>query len=308
MTREGLEWLKCRGFARLPWLLHAFSTRRGGVSRAPVAGLNLGYIPADQRANVEQNRRLFFSEIGAQGFWLAGLRQIHSAEAYQVVRRAPGELEYRPAGDPVAEVSAAHHPAGDALLTDRPGILLSVRSADCLPVLLVDARQRALAAVHVGRHGALQRIVERTVGAMRQLFGSEPQWMLAALGPSIRACCYEVGREVVDAFCGAFRNGEKFFRQPTAGDRSPARTAGYPQRFLRRQPPGRAPQAMPAAHLDLVAVALDQLRRASLRPCNIWTAPFCTACRTDLFFSHRREGDRTGRMMAVLGIRPEPNG
>jgi len=305
ISDAGLEWLECGRVTRLPWLLHAFSTRRGGFSKPPAAGLNLGFVESDRRVRVERNRQQFFKAIGAGRFTPAGLRQIHSAAVYRVETTPDRSLHYRPCGldFPVAPKRAI--PGGDALITDRPGALLSVRIADCLPVLLVDPRRRAIAAVHAGWRGALQRVVEKAVGAMRREFDLEPSRMAAILGPSIRACCYAVGQEVVDAFCGGFVNGERFFRPPPSDDPSQALSARNPMLFLSPHPPGHGPEPAAAAHLDLVAVARDQLRQAGLRSANIHVAPFCTACRTDLFFSHRKEGAGTGRALAVVGIRPE---
>jgi YfiH family protein len=301
VARDGVEWLECPALARFPWLRHAFSTRRGGGSEAPAAGLNLGFIAADTHANVEENRRRFFAQLGAERFTLAALRQRHSTHIYRVVRAASGQLEYYPSGFPAPERSDHPLPIGDALVTDQPGVLLSVRVADCLPVLVLDPRQHALAAIHAGWRSALGRIVEKTVGLMRTVFGSDAHHLLAALGPSIRACCYEVGEEVVAAFCGRFPRGEQFFREASLGSPSPAALGPLP--FLSAQPPGHAARPVPRAHLDLVAVALDQLRSAGVRLSHIQVADFCTACRTDLFFSHRKEGKDTGRTMAVIGIK-----
>lgn len=304
VSRGGLEWIESCALARLSWLLHAFSTRRGGVSGAPAAGLNLGFTQGDRRTKVQENRRLFFRQLGAERFSLAAVRQTHSAVIYQIVQGPAGKFEYRPAGYPSPCRGPNRLPPGDALMTNQAGILLSVRSADCLPVLVADLRKRAVAIVHMGWRGALQRIVEKTVGEMRRVFGSHPSDLRAALGPSIRACCYEVGEDVVAAFRGRFANGEKFFRA-AASTRSPRTLARrYPPLFLSSQPPGRHPRAVPAMHLDLVAAACAQLRSAGLRLSNIRVADFCTACRTDRFFSHRKEGSQTGRMMAVIGIRP----
>lgn len=303
VARGGLEWIESNGLSGVPLIVHAFSLRRGGVSRTPASGLNLGFTPQTKRAEVEKNRRRFFSQLGAEHFALASLRQTHSSTVYLAGLDASGNLEYRLAGSSVPQAINAPLPEGDALLTDQPGLLLSVRTADCLPVLLVDRRRRAVAAVHAGWRGALARIVEKAVGEMRRLFGSQPEDLLAALGPSIRVCCYEVGQEVVDAFGGRFAHGEKFFRRdPAAG--SHARAAAAPLSSLSLYPPGHAPAAAPVARLDLVAVAEEQLLCAGLRAANIQPLPFCTACRTDLFFSHRKEGSLTGRMMAVIGIRP----
>ncbi len=319
-------------------------------------GLNLGVIEGDRRANVEENRKRFFRRLGASSFSLASLRQIHSAEIYQVGRGPSGKFEYRPSGSGVglssvaavgacpqgrdrrSRVGAHRAPlqglypapqpshdlasAGDALLTDQDGILLSVRTADCLPILVVDPTHRAVAAVHAGWRGTLQCIPEKVVAEMRRLFGSNPRELLAAIGPSIRACCYEVGEEVVDAFCGRFAKADKFFSPVAALSERRTRTAvpplraGSDRRYSRTHPllsltthprTGAmpcAPASVTTMHLDLVAVACHELRSAGLRSSNIHVADFCTACRTDLFFSHRKEGSHTGRMMTVIGIRP----
>jgi YfiH family protein len=303
VSRAGLSWLEDSVLARLPWLLHAFSTRRGGVSRGTAAGLNLG-IAADPRRNVQENRRRFFACLGTEDFSLATLRQIHSTHVYQVARDKSGALAYFAAGSPAPQPSLYDAPVGDALLTDQAAIVLSVRTADCTPILLVDPPRRAVAAVHAGWRGGLQRIVEKTVGVMRATFGSDPRRMLAALGPGIRTCCYEVGEEVVAAYCGRFTHGEQFFRPVAPGRSSRALADRYPLLFLSSHPPGHAPQPGPAARLDLAAVVVAQLRAAGLPVRNIAVCDYCTSCRTDLFFSHRKEGGRTGRMMAVVGIRP----
>lgn len=302
ISHRGLEWIECAGLARQPWALHAFSTRRGGASRAPAAGLNLGFIVSDERKIVEKNRKRFFSELGAERFSLAELRQIHSTNIYQVVRGVPGKLEYRPSGYPTPQVARIALPQGDALITQEPGVLLSVRGADCMPVLLADPRRRAVAAIHAGWRGALAGIVEIAVGEMIRIFDSNPNDLLAAIGPSIRACCYEVGDEVVNAFCGRYPKGEDYFRA-APHDKVEAEIARrYPLLFLTKQPPGHGLDAVPTLHLDLVAVARDQLCRAGVSAGKIQVADFCTSCRTDLFFSHRKEGSGTGRMMAVIGV------
>lgn len=306
VSRRGLSWLECSRLSKLPWLVHAFSTRRGGAGKGPAAGLDLGLVPPDESAaaaSLRENRRRFFERLGTRDFSLAEVRQVHSAVIYQVAFGSSGKLVYYPSGLPLP-LPGRHRPKGDALLTAEPGLLLCARSADCLQILLVDTRHRAVAAVHAGWRGALARVVEKTVQEVRRLFGSQPRDLVAAIGPSIRACCYEVGEEVLDAFCGGFPNGEKFFRKPERKDFARAGTLADRASFLANHSPAHSPPRQSTAHLDLVAVARDQLRSAGMPPSNIEAAPFCTACRTDLFFSHRKEGSRTGRMMAVIGIRP----
>jgi purine-nucleoside/S-methyl-5'-thioadenosine phosphorylase / adenosine deaminase len=308
VSRQGLEWLECAKISRMSWLVHAFGTRRGGVSKIPATGLNLGLSQSDLPARGNESRRLFLKALGVERFHLASLHQIHSAQIWQVVQGTTGTLEYRPAGLPASR-KHAHSPeqrepscagAGDALLTDRAGVLLSVRSADCVPVLLADPKRRAVAAVHAGWRGALEGCLEKTVGEMRRVFGSHPRDLVAAIGPSIRVCCYEVGEEIWDKFRSRFTGSEQFFR----GAASPSIGERHPLLFPTGQPPGRTQVNQPTVHLDLVAVSRAQLRSAGVPRTNVEVAEFCTACRTDLFFSHRKEKGPTGRMMSVIGIRP----
>ena len=283
----------------MPGLLHGFSTRRGGFSHPPCAGLNLGFTDSDRRERVEQNRRLFLHQLGAEDFAVASVRQVHSSHSLVVTRNRQGALAYGwPGGEPLP--GATNPPAGDGLITAEPGVLLTIRIADCLPLLLVDRRRRVIAAVHAGWRGALARVIEKAVGDMRRAYGSDPQELTAALGPSIRACCYEVGEEVVDAFHGSFADADAFFGALPAPPEATARVAAP---FLSAYPPGHSPEHVSAARLDLTVVARHQLLAAGVKPPNILAAEYCTACRTDLFFSHRREGGRTGRQIAVIGIR-----
>lgn len=300
VTKGNLKWLESKALARQTWLLHAFSTRIGGSSRPPTKGLNLGFTASDRRAVVENNRKSFFGALNARQFALAEVHQVHSARVYQVLDGTRHKVEYRPSGFVMPPGSRPFVPKGDALVTDQPGILLSIRSADCMPIFIVDRRRRAVAAIHAGWRGALARIVEKTVGEMIRLFDSRPRDLLAAIGPSIRACCYGVGDEVVNEFCSSFANGETFFR--SAPEDRVETEPRYQLLFLSSAPPGHGPQPAPTLHLDLIAAAREQLHSAGVS--NIHVAEFCTACRTDLFFSHRKEGDESGRAMAVIGIRP----
>jgi polyphenol oxidase len=301
VTRGGLAWIESVRLSQLPWLLHAFSTRQGGASIAPCAGLNLGFTASDQRERVEENRRRFAAEIGAKDFELASARQVHSSHSFVVMRDSAGHAAYELPGVEGSVSPVDNSPAGDGLMTAEPGVLLSIRIADCLPVLLVDPQQRAVAAVHAGWRGALARIIEKGVGDMRRAFGSDPQKLIAAVGPSIRACCFEVGEEVVEAFHGSFAEADSFFQKLPS--RPEAATDRHSILFLSAYPPGHAPEHVPAARFDLTAVARHELETAGVKPASIHVADYCTACRTDLFFSHRREGAETGRQAAAIGIR-----
>ena len=184
---------------------------------------------------------------------------------------------------------------GDASATDRAGLLLGIQTADCVPILLVDAKKRTVAAVHAGWRGTLQRIVVKAIGHMQMQFGTKPGDLLAAIGPAIGGCCYEVGTEVAIQFQSQFAEAHEWFDEFRTGDEP------NPIQWLNRMPPGHQPPPKNVL-LDLRKANRAQLAAAGLRPQNIFVNELCTACRRDLFFSYRKEGAISGRLMAVVGI------
>lgn len=281
--------IKSKQFENQDWLVHGFSTRPGGVSaledphfphqhRQKV--LNLGFTNWDSRENAEVNRRDFIAALGANKCSLATLRQIHS-DVVHLIESSPSET-----------------PNGDALITRTPSLLLSIQTADCIPILLADPGHRAVAAIHAGWRGTLARIAAKTVGRMQMEFGSKPEGLLAALGPGIHRCCYEVGPDVVKEFAAQFPGARDWFQGPF--DSMASGEDPNPLPWLSMMPPGHEPPP-PRCHLDLYAANTAILAAAGVKSMNIFSSELCTACRTDLLFSYRREG-RTGRMMAVIGI------
>jgi polyphenol oxidase len=191
-------------------------------------------------------------------------------------------------------------PQGDALFTRERGALLVVQTADCIPILLADTKRRAVAAIHSGWRGTLRRIAAKTLGRMQMEFGTRPEDVIAALGPGIGRCCYEVGPEVAVEFHAQFPNARQWFDGPFDTLASGENDSNWLP-WLTMKPPGHAPPPL-RAHLDLIAANREILAQAGVPPARIFVAGFCTACRTDLFFSYRRE-HTTGRLMAAIGIR-----
>ncbi|HWG57775.1 MAG TPA: peptidoglycan editing factor PgeF [Candidatus Acidoferrales bacterium] len=286
----GVQALQAPALARLEWLVHGFSTRQGGASRIESARpttkgtLNMGFTDWDSRDNVTQNREKFARAIGAERMPMRTLRQIHS----DIVRRADA-----------AQNAAQDIPNGDALVAREAGILLAVQTADCVPILLADTKRRAIAAIHSGWRGTLARIAAKTIGRMRMEFGTKPADVLAALGPGVGRCCFEVGAEVAKEFAAQFPEARQWFDGPfdalASGENDPNWLP-----WLTMMPPGHPPPA-PRAHLDLIAANRAILEAAGVPAANISASGYCTACRTDLFFSYRREGT-TGRMMAAIAM------
>ena len=194
--------------------------------------LNLGFTAHDTKAAVESNRREFIAALTAssqrksrtstvQPPPLLTLRQIHS------------DLIHR-----ISEIPENNAPlAGDGMVTNVPGIMLGILTADCLPVIVVDPKRRAIGVFHAGWRGTAKRIVEKGVGEMHRWFGSSPRDLKAAIGPGIRGCCYEVGSEVRSAFETQFSYGSELFRETK--DRNEIHEK-YPLFFLTSRAPGHS--------------------------------------------------------------------
>ena len=286
---SSVEILRADSLSNIPWLVHGFSTRPGGVSTCYGSkALNLGVTSHDTHDKVERNRVLFLQAIGAaekdKALWpLAQVRQIHSAITHRV-RELPSQA-----------------PTGDGIITSVPGVLLAIKTADCVPVLVADVKRRVVGAFHAGWRGTVARVIEKGVGEMRRQFGSVPSDLRAAIGPSIRKCCYSVGAEVRAEFESQFTYAGELFEEVFDSN---AVHVKYPLLFLNQRAPGHGDLG-PEIHLDLVAANKHQLEDAGLNPEQISVVEACTACDTKRFFSHRAEFGKTGRMMSVIGIRPK---
>ena len=280
--KDEVKTVRVGAWERLGWLRHGFSTRGGGVSS--VYGgktLNLGWTKEDAAASVVENRMRFVRWVDGdlmqgRGSLLVGLRQIHS-DVVRVVREGDGALEGRLQ---TAEGRAVLE--GDGLITNVPGVLVGVGTADCVPVLVVDREKRAVGAFHAGWRGTVAKIVERGVAMMVAEYGSQVEDLEAAVGPSIGACCYSVGEEVHREFGKRFGYGEEFFRVGVDEEES-------------------------KLYLDLWEANRRQLVEAGVDEERITVVGECTACALDAvgelkYFSHRGEKGVAGRMLSVVGL------
>ncbi len=289
----GLQILESRVLGKLGWLTHGFSTRPGGYSLLEgKPALNLGFTDWDKRAHVEKNRAVFAAAISARRMHWITLRQFHSDVIHVAAAPAPDDL--------IAGAPSTDAPNADALVTHVPGLLLGAQTADCVPILLADKKRFVVAAIHAGWRGTLARIAEKALGRMRMQFGTRPGDVVAAVGPSIGRCCYEVGPEVAQAFATQFSGASHWFDGPFEQLAYGEEPLWLP--WLTMMPPGHVPPP-PRVQLDLRACNRWQLANAGVPETQIDVSDLCTACRKDLFFSYRREGAKTGRMMAAIGIR-----
>lgn len=254
----------------VPGLLHAFSTRHGGVSRGPFASLNLGATVGDDPDAVGENRRRLLGSLGLRPEQVVRARQVHGGEVLVV-------------DEPVA--SRPDFPQGlldgeggyDGLVTDLPGLALAISTADCTPILIWDPVRRGVGAVHAGWPSTARRIGVKALAAMQSAFGTDPADCRVAIGPAIRGCCYEVDEPVARAMAGALAGWE--------AHAAPTRPGHW--------------------RLDLAGVNRTLLEAAGVPGAQIEDLGLCTACRTDLFFSHRAEKGKTGRMLSVIMRRAE---
>jgi YfiH family protein len=241
---------------------HAFSTRIGGVSGAPFESLNLGSTISptlsDDPTNVRENYRRLLTAIGCEMRQWVYVHQVHGnavADAHEGASFQCGQY-------------------ADAIVCDDATRIISVRTADCVPILLADKRGRAVAAVHAGWRGVIAGTVLAAVARLREKFGVDPEDLLAAIGPCIGPDAFEVGPEVLARFSSAF------------GAHAPTRIAENGKGFV-----------------DLPASIHMQLMSADIGADCIDASDRCTVREADEFFSHRRDAGRTGRMAAVIGTR-----
>lgn len=288
---NGVQWLAVPAWEKMDWLWHGFSTRRGGYSRSFCADeapgeLNLGFTEEENQNTVARNRRLLAEAIcGDAKTPLVDLKQIHSnlvvpATAVDADREKPRKA--------------------DGLMTDEPGFLIGIRTADCIPILVADRKRHAVAAFHAGWRGTVQRIVESGIGRMRLQFGSRPEDLVAAIGPGVGPCCYSVGEDLLSSFESQFAYAGELFCEVYNAD--PVRTK-YPMLFMTQRAPGHS-EIGPSPHLNLIEANRRQLLAAGLKPRAIHIVGGCTSCHQELFFSHRGSKGHAGRMMSVIGIRP----
>ncbi len=247
-------------------LAHGFTLRTGGFSKKPYDSLNFGMHTDDNKKTVRRNILLAEKAIGAR---IAAAKQVHGDRIVEV--RSPESRHCLSSGGLAGARSQIQNTEADAVVTDVPGIAASVRVADCAGTIIYDPENKVVAAVHSGWRGVANKIPAKTVKLMRKKFGSYPAKLLAAVSPAIGPCCFEVGPEVY-----------KLRRQKV-----------FSNIFTSRK--GRV-------YMDIWKGAVNLLVSAGIKRKNISVCRMCTSCNPKLFFSHRRDKGKTGRMM-VFGVR-----
>jgi YfiH family protein len=260
MTHAGkVHYLEPELFTRAGISRHGFTTRHEGVSRAPYNSLNLGTNTLDNPHNVQGNRSLLARAFGTRVEKLVTVTQVHGTDL--LVLDAPNP-----------DFSHFLKLECDGIVTNQPGVMIGVCVADCVPLLLLDPVKKAVAALHAGWKGTAGKIAQKGVEALASLFGSSPTDILAAVGPAIGRCCYEVDAPVKDTF---------------------NRQGGCWGEFAVETADG-------SWQLDLSLANIHQLLEAGISQDHIENTELCVSCEKDTFFSYRRDKGETGRQMGFI--------
>lgn len=245
---------------------HGFSTRVGGVSEGAVGSMNLGFRMGDDPGKVRENHRRLADAIGYSVDRLVFSDQVHGTEIRRVDASDCGKGILRE-----SDIRGV-----DGLITDDPNVVLMTFFADCVPLFFYDTRHRAIGAVHSGWRGTVRRIGRRAVEEMGREFGTEPEDLLVAVGPSICQDCYEVGEDVADAF------RKEFAREQW----DELLIAGPDQKY----------------RLDLWRANEIILQEAGIPSGQVKVSGLCTCCNSDFLFSHRASGGKRGSLAGVITL------
>lgn len=257
-NKNGVVTLHCKAFDDLGFTKHCFTTRLGGVSTGYLSTMNLSFS-RDSKEAVEENLRRVNDAVGFSGRFMI-TDQEHTDN---VVRVDSAKIGHAVAGKSI-----------DGLITDKDGICLTVYVADCVPIIIIDPIKRAAACVHSGWRGTAMKISKNAVAMMQKEYGSDPSTLVAAIGPCIHACCYEVGGDVLEGFCDIDPEAKRFFMPKENG------------KFM----------------LDLSGANCAVLEQAGLLRQNIHQSNECTCCKSDLYFSHRATKGKRGNIAALIEL------
>lgn len=292
IERDGIPYLQFENLEETGVVRHLFTTREGGVSKGIYASMNLGFTRGDDPKCVEENFRRIAALLRCRPEDMVAADQTHTAN----VRMVTGEDR----GHGITKKKTFFDT--DGLITNEAGIVLATFYADCVPLFFVDPHHRAVGLSHAGWRGTVQGIGEVTVRKMQECFGSKPEEIIAAVGPSICADCYEVGRDVAEKFLGEFwekYHSDRFCR--LAAD--PAEMSGALLYGIRSEQSVSCEAAEEIKYrLNLWAANQCVLEKAGILPEHIEVTSLCTCCNSKKLFSHRASHGQRGNLGAFLGL------
>lgn len=248
-------------------LRHGFSTKIGGVSSGCFGTMNLSFTRGDEEKKVLENFNRFCKAIGTKSDRIVMTKQTHNINIERVGKNDRGNGIFRP--NKFLDC--------DGIMTNEPGVLLTTLHADCPAIFILDTKNKAIALVHSGWRGTVRKIAQRAVYKMEKEFGSRPSDLVCAISPGIGKCCFQIDYPVVSEFKKSFDFAEEFI--------SP--DFGVPGKYK----------------LDLEGINKEMLKACGVK--TILSSGICTMCNSDLFFSHRREGEARGSMAAFIELKEE---
>jgi YfiH family protein len=269
---SGLAFFTIPSFDKMGFTISAFSTRFGGYSLPPYDGLNMSFHVGDDWQRVVKNRQLLCHVLGLRMESLVAGKQVHGDEVaivdkeWNVDRNVDKEWGH---------VNRDALPEVDGLICNQPNIPLIAFFADCVPVYILDPVRRVIGLAHAGWKGTVLEIARKVLQKMQTAFDSKPCDCLAAIGPSIGPCCYEVDAKVLDMARHCLPYAKKVIK-PLSGQKG---------------------------MFDLWLANALALEETGVPSGSICTSGLCTACNTQMFFSHRKEKGHTGRMAALLMLK-----
>lgn len=240
-------------------IINGFTRRTGGASRGKIEGFNFGFRVGDDPESVRQNYRQLAEDLGVDASRIVCARQQHT-DNIRIVTESDCGKGTTEADSDIMDI--------DGLITNIPRIPLVVFTADCVPLLLCDPRTGVVAATHAGWRGSVKKIGKKTIELMQAEFSCEPSDIIAAIGPSIGPCCFEVGCDTAELFDEQYRTAE---------------------------PNGKY-------RVDLWSLNRDDMLSAGVKPENIYIAGECTICGADKYYSYRVHKEHTGRQVAVISL------
>lgn len=258
--KDGVKFVEFDHLADSNFCIHGFSTRIGGVSPPPYDTLNLGFTTSDREENLRENRDRFLSSLNLKGYpFVQKINLIHGNLVINVNHLGKKDL-----------VDA------DGMVTDKPGVLLITTFADCVPIFLADPDRRAVGLLHAGWRGTLAGIARSGVRKMISDFNCRRENLLVGIGPGIGRCCFEVDRDVAEAFGAKFGQMKDLITQ-----------VANKKKWI----------------IDLLGINERMLISEGIRKENVSKSSLCTSCQVELFFSYRRDGNKTGRMAGLITIK-----
>lgn len=263
--KNGVRYLQFPAFSDTGVCRHLFSTRIGGVSSGDLGTMNLSYSRGDKKENVDENFRRIADVLGSDVKDFVLSQQTHTTNVRVVTGEDRGKGIIRELG----------YTDVDGLVTNEPGIVLSTFYADCVPLFLLDPIKKVIGLSHSGWRGTVNKMGKVTVDAMVKEYGCDPADILAAVGPSICVDCYEVSRDVADAFMEAFMDADNLDKIVV-------------------------PKSEEKAMLDLWQANYAVFLEAGIKPQHITLPDICTACNKELLFSHRASNGKRGNLGAFL--------